>query len=240
MKKKPVDILVLNFRRLKYLKELVKQIKVRTEYPHRVIVIDNSSTRATKKSIAGLIKKGYIDKAVYIKENLLVPQAFEKGFELVKSEYFVVTVDDTIPPYTFPCWLSYLVYLMETYPEYGAISINRERRSSFPNYSKEKIDISSSSKDSITDVIAAEEFFRIQRSRDMRTIGFGDTQVDIYDFTRKMKEHLNKKVGRTLIGASVPHWRDERKGYPKNLRKFHLKSKSHKHVDKFVKEPSIN
>ena len=61
-------------------------IEERTDFPHRIIIVDNCSIQENKDFIEDLKKNGRIWKAVYNEKNLPLSQAFKKGFELVESE----------------------------------------------------------------------------------------------------------------------------------------------------------
>ena len=37
----PVDIIILTFQRIRYVKEVIDEIRIRTTYPYRLIVDDN-------------------------------------------------------------------------------------------------------------------------------------------------------------------------------------------------------
>lgn len=223
--KELVDIIINNFQRLQYLETLVKEINIRTEYPFKIIVVDNGSTKRTREFIQELLKKKLIQKVVYNEKNLVLPQSFKKGFELVESKYCIVTVDDTIPPWTNPCWLTHLVYLIENCREFGAISLGYSY-AWFKDYSSNKIERikAALNKDNVRERHAVEEFFRIQKTEDLKVVGFSDRNVGIYDFAKKMTGMLGKKIGITMKESNVlaTAWRrDENNGYPKSVKNMY-------------------
>jgi len=120
--KEPVDILLLTYMRLPFLKTVIRAIEERTNYPYRLIVIDNGSTDGTRWWIKRMCG-GRIWKHVFNEKNIWISDAFAKGFKRVESRLFVETQDDRIPPKREPCWLTRLVELIDKHPEYATISI---------------------------------------------------------------------------------------------------------------------
>lgn len=227
----PIDIIINNFTRLQYLDILVREIKKRTEYPHRIIVVDNAYTQRTKNFIDKMQKDGLIDVAVFAERNHPLPQSLKRGFELVESEYFVMTVDDTIPPWTKPCWLTHLVYLIKNNPEFGAIALKYRYADSKKYFTNEaqRVDIGLDS-DNVEHKYAIEELFQIQKTSDIKTVGFSKKNVGVYEFSRRMEEMLNKKMGRTTLesGLVALAWDDDNLGYlpeVKNRKQYYEKKK---------------
>ncbi len=212
----PVDIIINNFRRLHYLDALVKIIKERTTYPYRIIVVDNLSIPSTRNFIENLKKEGLINEAVYNDKNYTLPQSFSRGFEKVKSEYCVLALDDSLPPLLSPCWLTQLVYLIKNNSNFGAIALNYIY-AKFDDYFKEKHEILNIplNKNNIAKKHAIEEFFQIQKTDDLKTLGFLKRNTGIYRFAEKVKSKLGKDVGVTSrsSGLYAIAWRDKNNGY---------------------------
>jgi glycosyltransferase involved in cell wall biosynthesis len=217
----PIDIVINNFRRLQYLDILVKIIKERTQFPYRIIVVDNCSTSKTKDFIENLKKDGYIWKAVYNKENYILPQAFKRGFELVESEYCILTVDDIVLPYSNPCWLTHLNYLIRNNPDYGAICFRHGKSSSIDYFKKniEMIDYPLKNIE-LEPFYAIEEFLQIQKTDDLKKIPFSlKSHCCVREFGRNVRRILGKRVGKPskdfLLRTVI--WRDKNLGYEDNL-----------------------
>ena len=121
---KPVDIIVITYQRLNYLKILFNELSRNTEYPYRLIVIDNGSIDGTREWIEKMYKKGKIWKYLFNKENEMLSESFQMGLELVESELFITTQDDIIPPKLSPCWLTQMVELMKEKPKLIAITMD--------------------------------------------------------------------------------------------------------------------
>jgi len=122
---KPVDIVVVTYNRIHFIKEFLLQLIVRTDYPYRLIVVDNGSKDGTREWIKRMKKKKLIWKYVFNKKSLPLTLALAEGFKEVKSELFVTTSDDVIPSSCIirPCWLSRMVELIKENPEYASISM---------------------------------------------------------------------------------------------------------------------
>jgi len=132
-----VDIILLTYQRLKFLKETIDEIEKRTQYPYRLIVVDNGSTDGTREWLKELEWDGRIWKYVFMKENCFMAESYARGFEEVESEYFIVTQDDIVPPKVKPCWLTRMVKAIENNKEYTSISMYCGN-GSFNKYMKRK------------------------------------------------------------------------------------------------------
>ena len=215
-----MDIVISSFRRLHYLGYLIDAIEKRTDFPHRIIVVDNCSIPKTKAFIEDLKKNGRIWKSVHNEKNLPLSQAFKRGFELVESEYCVLALDDMLPPWTNPCWLTHLDYLIRNNPEYGAITLRQKKWPSKKYFEQthERIDFPLEEND-IEKRNAIEERFQITKTSDLKAVDFPNKHVGIYHLARGMKELFNKKVGISIQNrrTRAPSWVDENAGYEDNL-----------------------
>jgi glycosyltransferase involved in cell wall biosynthesis len=222
----PIDIVINNFRRLHYLGALINAIEERTKFSYRIIVVDNCSTLETKQYIEYFKEDGRIWKSIYNEKNLLLGQSFKKGVELVESEYCVITVDDCLPPYSEPCWLTQLNYLIRN-TDFGAIALRPYRCKSMAEYFKtpvKKIDLTLD-KNNVLEKRAVEEYFQIQKTEDILKVGFGNPlrerrQSRLREFATKMKTEVGKKMG---VGVAIGDpmfkavaWLEENLGYENN------------------------
>ena len=126
---KKIDIILTTYQRLHLLKITIKAIKIRTKYPHRLIVVDNNSTDGTREWLREQHDIGIIDEVILSDENLGLGRAFQEGMRKVKSEYFICTVDDVLPPKMEPCWLEQELRIAKENPEYGGIAMKGARMS---------------------------------------------------------------------------------------------------------------
>jgi len=119
-----IDILLVTYNRGDFTKITINSILQRTKHPYRLIVIDNNSTDGTKEYLKELKFSGKIAGLILNKENIGLERALNKGFQVVKSTPYFVTVDnDCIAPSLEPCWLDRLIGLMDRYGEFAAIAL---------------------------------------------------------------------------------------------------------------------
>lgn len=124
MTAEPVNIIVLTYNRIKYFKVFIESLYLSTQYPFRLIVIDNGSIDGTRKFILDLEKQGRVWKHLFTEENLPLAAAFTKALPLVESEFVVTVADDlTPPPLKTPCWLTLFVAKMRSDENIGSINL---------------------------------------------------------------------------------------------------------------------
>ncbi len=129
IKKEPIDIIVITFNRIVYMKQFLYMLHLATDYPFRLIVVDNGSEDGSREFILKMEEEGLVWKYVFNKENKPMAAAFTEGFKHVESEYFITTQDDIIPPYGKKiCWLTCLLYTMKNHPEFASINFYAPRQ----------------------------------------------------------------------------------------------------------------
>ena len=109
---KQIDILLITYQRSYLLEKVLKSIYERTNYPHRIIVVDNASTDNTKDILKRQQKIGAIYKYIEMPSNGGQIAALNEGMKYVESEMFVTTQDDLLPPDLKPCWLKRIKHLL--------------------------------------------------------------------------------------------------------------------------------
>jgi len=122
-KAEPVDIIVVTYRRPLFIKEFIEQLEKRTQYPYRLIVVDNGSNDTTKEWLLEQLHKKRIWKLVFNTKNEFLSTCFAKGFKLVESRLFITTQDDLLPPEIGYHWLAEMVELIDEHQEYTTISM---------------------------------------------------------------------------------------------------------------------
>ena len=137
--KEKIDILLVSYNRLNLLQITIKAIKKRTEYPYRLIVIDNGSDDGTIEWILNAYVNKKIDDIVLLGVNIGLGKAFQEGFKKVKSEYFITCTDDVIPPKVNPCWLTQELETIKNNPEYGGITMKGFRITKFSDLDEDLI-----------------------------------------------------------------------------------------------------
>jgi hypothetical protein len=186
----PIDIILITYQRLNFLKKTIDAIDKRTFYPFRIIVVDNASTDGTKDYLKEMKKIGKIGEHIFLPTNIGQPMALNEGFKFVTSEYFVTTQDDCLPPDLRPCWLERLLHLYKKYePDVGAICMRIQRTRRLDWKETDDIIINRKSMPSV---------YRMARKDDMAKVGdrpFGRLQHwESHAFAETMRS-LKKKFG---------------------------------------------
>jgi len=95
-----------------------------TDYPFRLIIIDNGSTDGTRKYILELERQGKVWKHLFNQENMPLAAALTVGFKLVESELFITAPDDIVPPIgRNPSWLEIFIAKMNQDDSIGCINM---------------------------------------------------------------------------------------------------------------------
>jgi len=225
-----IDIILVSYERLNFLRRVVNSIKERTFYPHRLIVVDNCSGREVLDYLKRMEKIGKIDKLVYLPKNLGQAEAQNEGFKLVSSEYFVITQNDLLPPDLKPCWLERLKRLMDKHQDYGAICmrIQRTRRLEW----NEEDDI-------IENFKSMPAVFRMHRTEEIRSLGerpFGTRKHwESHTFAQISKMMLKKKFGMaTHLYANHLGFMANNKGYADGFTDYFTYSPENPYVNTTV------
>ena len=80
---KPIDIVTLTHNRMQFAAATIWSIINYTDYPYRIIVVDNGSTDGTKEWLIGMKAKGFIHELILNDKNLGIAEAKNQGMELV-------------------------------------------------------------------------------------------------------------------------------------------------------------
>jgi len=94
MNVKTIDICVVTYNRLEYLKLCVWSILASTTIPYRLFVISDNSTDGTNAWLLEMKKLGKIDEVIINSENLGSAESFNRVIRATSSEYFVMACDD--------------------------------------------------------------------------------------------------------------------------------------------------
>lgn len=114
----PLDIFITAFKRPHMTMETIKYLKERTKYPFRLFMIHNGENEEA------LIK--YADDFFLVIDpsyNVGIHPAWNIALALAESDYFITTDNDILVPDLEPDWLTQLVELMDSRPDYGAIAL---------------------------------------------------------------------------------------------------------------------
>jgi hypothetical protein len=217
-KVEPIDIILVTFNRVRFLKHTVSCIYERTLYPYRLWVVDNASTDDTGRWLKIAKVNGYIHDYITMPKNLGLASGFTAGFQKVKSEFFITTQDDVVPPDLRPCWLERMLHIAKNNPDYGGIAmrIQRVRHREINEY-----------KDIIESGPSLASVFRIQKKTDIEKInGFGNRpHWESTSFVARMTP-LKKKFGVTThIYADHTGFMPDNKGFEEGFTTYHTYAK---------------
>jgi len=220
-----VDIILATFERPAFLKQTIKKINERTLYPYNLIVVDNGSKDGETRDLLNMMEKhGDIHKRVHLDENLGLPEALNAGMKHVKSEYFITTQDDLIPPELKPCWLERMLHLAKKHPNYGGIFMRIQRTARL--HVDEDEDLIESPK-------SCAAVFRIQRRDDFRKLEkpFGvRLHWESHTFAETSKRILKKKTAMaTKLYADHTGFMADNKGFAIDRKDFHTFSENRIH-----------
>lgn len=203
----PIDIILVTYERLNLLKKTVEMINKRTLYPYNLIVVDSGSTDGTRDWLKMAEKYGMVQKRVYLEENLGLPMALNEGYKHVKSEFFITTQDDLLPPELKPCWLERMVYLAKKYPDYAGLFMRIQRTARL---------IVDEDQDLIESPKSCASVFRIQRRDDFKgkEFPFGTRKHwESPDFAETARQLKKKTAMTTKLYADHTGYMVGNKGY---------------------------
>lgn len=123
-----IDIVLLTYNRLNYLRQTIAAIIERTHHPYRLIVVDNASTDPeVKVYLEGQQQKGVISELIFNPANQLL-RGWYSGLTKVRSQVFAISDPDIIVPQVQPCWLTRLVSLLEEFPRLTRVGLSLDPR----------------------------------------------------------------------------------------------------------------
>lgn len=115
---KPVDIVVITYNRLLYLKDCIGSLIANTAHPHRIIVVDNNSEDGTRE---WLEEQGKAKKLipVLLDENKGSAKARMIGIKKTKSKIIAISDDDA---WFNPGWLEICIEALRLFPELAFVN----------------------------------------------------------------------------------------------------------------------
>lgn len=116
---KPLDIFIATYLRQFYTEKTISYLKERTNYPYRLIVLDNGGNDEVLSKADDVMFLW-----VKMNHNTGIHCLWNVALSLAESEYFITSDNDILVPKIDPDWLTQLVKLMDERPEYGAISLH--------------------------------------------------------------------------------------------------------------------
>ena len=131
MIKNMIDIIVLTFNRINYIKAFVENLYLSTNYPFRINVIDNGSIDGSRDLIKKLKENNIIYRYSFNEKNLPLASALTDYFNRFKNELtdlFITVADDMAPPmFKDHDWLEMFVYKIKSDINIGCINFRAAR-----------------------------------------------------------------------------------------------------------------
>ena len=91
----PVDIILLAYNRLDYLREMVDALERETRWPYRLTVVDNMSGPETRNWLRA--HRARFHQVIFNERNEHLA-GYQRGVARTSSELFVVSDADVLPP----------------------------------------------------------------------------------------------------------------------------------------------
>jgi len=113
---KNIDICVVTYNRLEYLKLCIWSILASTKINYRLFVLSDCSTDGTNEWLLEMKKNGKIDEVIINEENIGTANSFNKVIRSTDSEWFVMSCDDM---YFHRGWDDAAIGLVNEYPDCG-------------------------------------------------------------------------------------------------------------------------
>lgn len=126
-----VDIIVVTFNRLSYIKNYIAMVHLSTDHPFRIFVVDNGSTDGTREFLLKMEKIGLISGHLFTEENLPLASAYSACFNKfydILGDLVMTSADDHTPPLFFVYdWMKLLVEKINSDRTIGTINFRAAR-----------------------------------------------------------------------------------------------------------------
>lgn len=116
----PVDVILLSYNRVDYLRQMVDAVEQHTQWPYRLTIVDNASGPQTRQWLRA--NRDRFQQIVWNRRNEHLA-GHQRGIAATTSELFVLSDADLLPhpPTAEGCWLTRLVRLSERHPDFGLL-----------------------------------------------------------------------------------------------------------------------
>lgn len=125
-----VDIIIVNYNTRGYLEGCLSSIQRHTDYPHKLIIIDNNSTDDSKVFLEK-IKNSPGVTVIYNKENVGTARAWNQGIRTGDGKYLLFLNPDTL---VLPNWLKKMVQVAESDPKIAVVGNKQIDQNGIINY----------------------------------------------------------------------------------------------------------
>ncbi|MGB2706244.1 MAG: glycosyltransferase family 2 protein [Candidatus Omnitrophota bacterium] len=229
------DIIIPIWNQLDYTKSCIEHILKNTNYPYRLILVDNGSDSETRNYLEGL-KKSKIAEIDLIRneKNLGFVKAINQGLKASNAPYVCILNNDTLPAFG---WLTALVEFAEKHPRVGLLNPlcngHAERKMTVNEYARS---VSVSNKNKYMEMNQCQGFAMLIKREVIRRIGYLDERFGIGGFDDtdySMRAHIAGYQSVCLYSSYVYH--REHKSFDKLGDRKDIQSEAEK--DYFKKWP---
>jgi len=119
MKIDSVDICVLTYNRLEYLRRCIWSIIMTTKIPFRLYVLSDNSTDGTDEWLREMKKHSKLNGVIYNEKNLGTVKSFNRVITSTDSEWFIAVCDDM---YFYRGWDEVAIKIAEGFDDCGMVS----------------------------------------------------------------------------------------------------------------------
>lgn len=119
-----IDVMIFMYERFRLFEETLYSLKTASDFPMRIIVIDNGSSDPTKKLLEELLKAEEIQEIVHTRTDDFWMARYV-GRKQVTTEIFGMVDADYIFPAMMPCFITRMLAIMDEYPEIPVLGTER-------------------------------------------------------------------------------------------------------------------
>jgi GT2 family glycosyltransferase len=118
MDKNYCRIIIVSLNQLHYTKQCLESIFKNTQFPHKILVVDNNSNQETASYLRKLEDTGKIE-VIFNKENKGWVDAVNQGIFYDRAPYVCVMNNDTV---VYPDWLEQMAWAMQQNEKIGLVN----------------------------------------------------------------------------------------------------------------------
>lgn len=120
-----VNIAMVTYNRLEYTRQAIEALRLRTNFPHALTVVDNNSQDGTREYLQALRKQGVIKNLVLLDENVGLAKATNLAWSLEPEAAYLMRVDNDIVMQR-DGWLKDMVDVFEQTWQLGVLGYSLE------------------------------------------------------------------------------------------------------------------
>jgi len=115
-----VDIVMHTTGRWRYSRLAITELRNRTSFPYRLIVVDSGSGGGTQEILTELLQDGFISVLALLSSG---GDGWQVGMALAETPLVLQVTDEWLPPGDDPDWLETLLAIAGGRPAYGVVAL---------------------------------------------------------------------------------------------------------------------